>query len=276
MEQARFDLFRVSLFERKQKDLFINYDETKYQYLIRVFRERIEFCIGGTDLTYLLVGEAGESGIIGRIGCNYKLEENRPPDEGFEDSTHEGHKAAFIVIDLKDGVDGQKIAMQRVGKVGRPANVMNALAKKINDVFFDSKYLIEIAPISDGGTFWKFVEENGRKITYLRIDFIAPNGIWTTSQTAREEVARARDVLNAQTTSLIARNPDGLNVENDDVRGAVEYASTGSGSVKATAKNGKKYDSVDKIKKTNINLPRQKKLSIEEIAENYLGILGHE
>lgn len=244
----RFQLFRLSLFERTQIDAFET-DPDRESFLRRVFGSELEFGHYGHRFYYQPdPHHSGPEALIGRLGRRVLIDENLPPHQGLEETTHEGWKACIIVVDPVDHKDGQKVAIEVDREIGGPVALMTALAKAINADNPYSRFVLEVQPVFDAASFWEFAEENYGNVTSLTFDFVAPNGLWTADKSLKRELVDLRRAIKSQEVSTTFKSVDGLETNAERIREAVEYAETGSGRIRARARGNKHFNSTEKPK----------------------------
>lgn len=228
----RFDLFRFSLLPKEQMDLLTPFDSTREAYLRNIFSSRIQFQHYKTAFQYVPSQISGE--IVGRVGRLVINEENLPPDIGLEEAKREMWKAAVIVIDPTEHIDGQKVALEWDPKVGKTDPVMTSLTRAINEQNPTAAYHLEVSPISEASTFWEFARENKGAITTLSFTFVAPN-MFGGIDNITEEMRQFRDEERAQRVSIALKSSEGIETDTEKIRNSVEYTSRGGGEITARA-----------------------------------------
>lgn len=250
----RFEHFRFSLLPRAQGEMFdAGADEiSREQWLRRVFSESIPFEKRRSEFYYVPESEQSAEFIVGRIGRHVFRQENRPPEQGLEDFTHDTWEAALIVLDPTEHTDGQKLAIQVDRDVGIPRNLAKHLVETINGVYPRGPYQIEVSEIIDTESFWSFVEENRGSVTHVRFEFIAPNMLGGEGE-FKDEMRKFREEEEARRVELGIYNEDGLDAETERMRRAVDYAERGGGSIKARARGNRRYNSKKQVKSVEID-----------------------
>lgn len=250
---GRFQIFRLSLLPRFQRDFLVGPDPSRESYLQEVFRRDWEFHYWSSQFHYVFDKRlSSENAILGRLGKATISAENMSPENGLTETMHEGWKACVIAIDPKDHADGQKISVQVDLKVGKPFSIISAFIDHINRSNSRSAYEIEINPIFDSQSFWDFAKTNKGQITRLEFDFTTPNGLWSTESNLKSELKSAREKFNAKKVINAFVSNDGLNVDNDEIQEAVAYAEAGSATVKAKTKTNRKYNSTTQQKTSTL------------------------
>lgn len=244
----RFELFRLSLLLRPYRDIFAGPELTREQYIREVFAEEITYKFNGEQYHYVPIQESRDQEVIaGRLGKKLTLEENRPPAEGLEETTRDMWKASLVVIDPTEHEDGQKAAIEIDRSVASPGTILFGLIRQINRNHPESTFSIEAAPIIQTEMFWVFAEQNKGRITSIKFDFVAPN-MFGGSDSIVEELRDFREKEKAHRVAIALQNRNGLNVETEKTREAVEYVSRAGGTIRAKAKKGRKYSSTDQSK----------------------------
>lgn len=223
------------------------------EYLQEIFGQRVDFIHRkNSQLVYVPVGEENrETGkvILGRVGRSLREVINEPPEAGFAEAELTTWRASNFLIDTGDYKDGQKIAMQMRSDVGRPLSVAESLVRHINTTNPDSGWILELSPITEPANFWAVVREWKGALTAATFNFVTPNVLGLRSQ-LNAGLKDARQKNNAHRVGMTLANEKGnLELEQDNIRDAVEYVSEGGGTAKL--KSGKKvvYDS-EKDQKT--------------------------
>lgn len=274
----RFEVFRLSLLPRPQRDLESGADPTREEYLRTVFSAVTTFMHYNAEFHFRPDDKLSTAdALIGRLGRAVIIDENRPPDQGFEEISHDGWKACVVVVDPRDHEDGQKASIEIDAAVGKPTAIFTGLVKAINAANPLAAYTIEAQPIFDADTFWEFAEENAGRVTTLTFEFVVPNGLWSASSNIRDELKAAKEKLGAQKVINTFQSDEGLETNSEQVKEAVDYAVAGSGEIKARAKGGKKFNSTEKPKVATLPKSDDKdEPIIVRVARNIARVLGRE
>lgn len=239
----RFDLFRLSLLLRQQRDAFEGPDPTREEYLRRVFGEKRTFSFYGTELHYVPEDPQIRSDVVmGRIGRALNTEENTSPEEGFKETIHAGWRAVTVVVDPRHHDDGQKVAVEVNSKVGKARGLISGLVDAINEAYPRTAFAVEVAPIINAESFWQFAAKNKGAITRLTFEFVAPNMFGGTDDLS-EELRAFRQKENAEKVTIGLQSNEGLETDTDRTHEAVDYAVQGCGTIKARTKSGRRFDS---------------------------------
>lgn len=257
-----FDLFRISAIDRPL-DLFDDPEmvrPTKEDWIRKIFSTPLEFRGRSAMLHYApaldntvikSVDDNGSWLMTGRIGRTKREKENQPPDQGLEEFERDAWHAFRIIIDPRKHDDGQKIAAERDQTVAQPNAAFQAFANHINDFCQPQPYILKIRTIPDKDSFWEFAKKN-KCITSVTFDVLAPNmfGIHDDFDKDRSDLKKNE---NSDRTTIQLNSNDGLNVNTVLVSKLVEWVLLGTGTMKARAKNKKRYDSNQKVKKEIID-----------------------
>lgn len=244
-----FKLFRLAVIRRQYYSMFAGEELTRDQALRRVFDQEYQYRFNGIDYHYVPGFNSGSDLIIGKIGRQYTLDENKPPSEGFEETQRTAWKAAYIVVDPYDHRDGQKAAVEVDQQIGSPSALLLGLLREINRRKIDEYYTIEAAPIVDTASFWEFAEKNKGSITTIKFEFVVPNMFGTKDQ-LNDDLRSLRDKEKAKRVSVTVHSREGLNTDTERTRESVDYIDKAGGEIKARAKGGKSYLSTEQEKRT--------------------------
>ncbi|MBJ6127597.1 hypothetical protein [Microvirga splendida] len=273
----RFELFRLSLVPRDQKRFFEE-EISREEYLRRAFSRDWIFQHYGTEFHYRSDAQLSHSeALLGRLGRQVTFDENLPPEKGFAENSRDGWKACVLALDPRDHADGQKAALQIDRQVGTPYSLMISLAEAINQFYRDAPFQLEIQPIFDSSTFWRFAEENRGQVTSLTFEFVVPNGLWSANESVREGLARYREKISAQKVTTTFKSNEGLETDAEPIREAVSYAEKGSGSIKARALGNKRFSSKRQATVVTLDDSDSEEMSlVAKAARKITQVLGRE
>ena len=168
----------------------------------------------------------------------------------------------MVYIDPKHHDDGQKVAFEVIGPIGRPLPLFESLAEYINSRA--EPYFLEVNAISNAQSFWDFVDTHKGEITSVTFEFVAPN-MFGHDEDYAKDMAEMKKNENIQKVKLSLESDDGLVLNTNRVQGAVNYAVQGGGSIKAKTKSKQIFHSKSKVKKVSITKKKLKKMSIPEL-----------
>lgn len=241
----KFQLFRLSLLQRAQRDAFAGPDVSRYDYLTEVFSRQHIFKHFASEFHFRPDGsQSRANALLARLGRKTTSDENRPPDEELEEISRESWKAVVIVVDPSDTKDGQKVAVEIDRAVGQPDALIAGLVKRINQSNPLSPYTIEVEPIIDAQDFWAFAEANRGKVTSLTFEFVVPNGLWNANTSIKEELRAAR-AIGAERVSETFKTKGFIDTDNEKIKEAVDYVSNGSGKIRGKSKSGQRFNSTE-------------------------------
>lgn len=254
------ELLRISCQPKEQMDGFERQGPdgkplNREMWLRAVFGQRIDFVHRKEQFHYLPAPDLTDGRetprlIAGRVGRRVSVEENAPPDKGLEPVVRPAWHSARIFIDPKSHGDGQKVAFELRGDIGLPVAIFETLAWAIS-VRSDEPYEIEAHPIVEKETFWSFVAEN-RQVVEVEFEFLAPNMFGAASDLDKD----LKDIqahIKSRKTKVAFQSKDGLQLADKRIHEAVDYVARGTGTVKARAKNNRRYNSAKKPKKIKID-----------------------
>jgi hypothetical protein len=179
----QYDLLHLSVLRRSGGPLLDLMEDaptlpTREAWLRDVLSRPISFSHRGGPFHYAPQGGVDDTIIVGRIGRPITATENAPPEENLSEVTHSTWKAAVTLIDPRHHPDGQKVAMDYVGAVGRPIALFESMAAQINSSDPPQPYVLEVSTIAEEATFWNFVHEHVRLgHHHIGLDVIDSSGI---------------------------------------------------------------------------------------------------
>ena len=235
-ETMKLPLYRISLTEVDQLDLIDEALQSRENFLKKWFSKRLKFrSHGGKTISYYPTQI--EKTII--TGCFAKRTETQIDCDPFnpfaqEDGIH-WEKAAFF---LNIGDDEQVIALEHNNGVGKPSSLLKGLISHLNVRTSRNAYILSFHSVNNEGEFWEAIElhhEQQGKITSITFDMVVPNPPDITSPT-KDALNKLKEHVNAEKVKETVSNPNGLKLENDEVRSREKYIQTGGGDV--VAKDG--------------------------------------
>lgn len=246
-------LYRFSLTEAKQLDLIDRPPQSRESFLMEWFSKPLSFkSHGDTEMKYHPTQE--DKTII--AGCFAKCSSTLidcDPSNPFaqEDGIH-WEKAAFF---LNVGNDEQVIAVEYNNRVGKPSSLLNGLTSHLNKITSRNAYILSFHSINNEGEFWDAINlhhSKEGKITLIEFDMIVPNPPDIESPT-KDGLNRLKERLNAEKVKETISNPNGLHLDNDEVKNRESYIQVGGGDI--TAKDGKTvvYNSKNKQRRIEID-----------------------
>lgn len=260
-----FDLLRLSLIPRREPGLFMeerHRTATREEWLREILGKEVIFTHRRETFHYVPDDTADEKAsaplalLIGRIGRMVIIDSHQSPAGRLKEMLRDDWRASLVFTDPRHHEDGQKVAMEHDRSVGAPHAVFQSLVGQLN--LQSGPYEIEVAPITDPSTFWDFVEKNEGQVTSVAFEFIAPN-MFGIRDDWDKEMKELQKKENVQKMKLTIENKRGLNLKTKRIKSAVNYASRGTGTIKAKTKGGKKFNSRNKTKKAKIEVDKAEK-----------------
>lgn len=253
-----YDLLHLSVLRRSGGPLLDIMEEgtvpAREAWLRSIFSKPIAFSHRGGTFHYAPQVGIDDTIIVGRIGRPFTAVENAPPEENLSEITHSAWKAAITLLDPRHHEDGQKVAMQSLGTVGRPLALFESLAAQINSSDPAQPYVLEVSNIAEEETFWNFVKEHQGEIVDAEFELIAPN-MFGQEDDFDKEMKAMKEEEKIKKVKFGLENEEGLNLDTKRVRETAKYAARGGGTIKAKTKTGKRFNSNQKGKKVPVAAP---------------------
>ncbi|NEX45223.1 hypothetical protein G3572_03325 [Rhodobacter sp. ETT8] len=245
----------MSLRTREQPSMF-EVPMNREGWIRHLFSSQVEFTHHGATFVYIpLDPKTTFPNIVGKIGRQTLEIANRPPHEGYAEYLLEAWKAAVLVVDPTEHADGQKLALQQHGDVGKPSSLAPRLLKALEANQEWVQFLASVHPITNAEAFWDWVKKNEGKITKIRIELEVPNMFGGDDEYDRE-MKQFREREKAQRVAIEVENPDGINAETDRIRYTADKAmAKGTGRIKAKAK-GKNNNFTSQSQQESVKIPK--------------------
>lgn len=251
------DLYFYRLSLKANIDLFtsLNGLPRREIWIRKFFAERREFIHNGN--VFVFVPEEPRTIlspklIVGWIARARLVQEFTPPEQGLTPTRHESWRAALIVIDPTEHQDGQKVAIEQHPDVGKSSAIMKSLVKQMT-VF--GGYSVEVYPIIEEASFWRFAEKHSYKIKRLTFDVAVPN-MFNGADDFADELRRLRDRNNAHTVRTTLVSDTSLNTRADNIAAIINYTEKGMGAIQAKAVDGTSYNSRNYTKHEKVDADR--------------------
>jgi len=241
--------------------------QSRADYLRKMFSVKIEFEHWSKGFVYIPISvDDMDGGAVcsGRIGAEKTESVNASPDELFEPETVTNWRASNFLIDTRNYNDGQKVAMQHRGDVGKPLSILSSLVKHINEKNRDSGWELSVNAITERSTFWEAVEQYKGQITRAEFHYVTPNVLGIRTKINKRLKGYKNDENANQVTVVLENEKGNLELDSQEVKDAVEYISEGGGSTKLKAGGQKVYDSQDDEKAITVETDDQ--LALEQTA----------
>jgi hypothetical protein len=248
---ATFELHHLSLAARTQPGLFDAKLE-KADWIRIAFSEQREFEHRGSNFHWVPYGRKVSDGeVIGVIERQYPIQHYESPEEGGKPTSSDIWQGAVVTIDPEHHEDGQKLAFEKGTKVGQPLAVLSSLIGTINTLP-EAPYIISVKAIWDEQSFQTFATRHGNLLRSITFDFVVPN-MFNLAGKLDEKLKEVGKDTGAQHVKLSLESPDGVKADAPEVQAGVAYGSKGQATVTATALDGDRYTSTDKVRTTRVS-----------------------
>lgn len=184
---------------------------------------------GGRELVWTPRGDFDDL-VFGLIQGKRPHLYHEPPSIGGEETYDDFWQGAFVFLDPRHHDDGQKIAIEN-DVLGKPRALAKALFDSINERF-DAPYSAIAETIFDESDFWKFSEQSGGILKYVKFEFVIPN-MWGPQNDLEKDLKDTGKQTGGDRVDVTFRGKDGIRTENEKIKTAVGYVSRGAGVVKA-------------------------------------------
>lgn len=229
----------LSLVEKSQASL-LDFRGTREEWLRHSLQFEFSFR-GWGGAEYVWVPKSRENYLIfGLIQGKKPYSFHDSPEEGGDEKQEEFWQGAYVFLDPQHHEDGQKLAIEN-DVLGRP----QALAKSL----FDHISAREDAPfncipelIFDESDFWRFAEESGNVVKWVKFEFVVPN-MWGPQNDLEEDLRDTGRDTGSDRVDVTFKGKNGVKTESEKVRDGVKYAGRGAGRVKARNFQGMPFSS---------------------------------
>lgn len=190
----------------------------------------------------------------------------------FKPSDHPTEPFVYVLINNDPKV--QKIGIsENIQAFSNPMVVKNVLSKVFNKELEDLGLSITINNLFDKQDFWKIIENNTNKITYIDFQFVRPN-LAKISKSLNEVFRNFSKDLNSHESHLSVKSPtngvlENLDKDNDTLKGLTEYSSNGGGNVKIKVKGIRKLINTNE-KPVTVEVDE---VNIEGVADQILPVI---
>ncbi|WP_415279883.1 hypothetical protein [Brucella sp. BZ] len=246
-------MYRLSLKETKQSSVFDRRNPdgsalSREQWLRSVFSTTFKFKHRGNDFFFVPENTAtigiNPLFIVGWIARDRSVVERTAPWDGLDLTEHKSWRAALLLLDPRHHEDGQKLALEAVGDVGKTSSILASLFNGDWGLDYTEPYSVLAFQILKGSSFASFAEMHRGKINEIVYDVAVPNmfegpdDFSNELRVLRDEANIARVVTKLQSDGTI--NTDATHL--DDIANHVEK---GGGEIRARTVDGQKYNSSD-------------------------------
>lgn len=257
-------LLRLSLTERHELPLFddqVKPEErpTRKRYLSDAFGKDWQFSYRSGSYTY--IGSGSDDGYIyGAIGKRIVRQHFSPPEEGLRPiNVDYWEKSVFII---NSAADQQVAFIEQNSEVGNGLALAISLAGHINRYARPHEYKIDAFVLPKKNGFWEAVSQFPEPITELSFSYVVPNMFFGGSDATRKTLNQYKTRNNAKNVDVRIRNPDGIILDDEDVKSSVTYVEGGAGTAKA--KSGKTMVYSSEEHGESLTLPDSVKQSLEQ------------
>ncbi len=240
-----FEHFHLSLIARQQLNLFQK-AVTREDWIRTTFDARFTFRHHGKSFHWVPY-KSYPNLVVGTIERKKSRLQHRAPDEGAAEFEGEEWQGSMVIIDPVHHPDGQKIAFELDGDVGRPTSILTSLVTVLNSET-DSPYALVVKPLFDADNFRNFAKRHGELMQYVKFSFVVPNMFFGTSTSVDQGLGRMGENTGALTVDLRLQSGRGVKTDSADVTSALAYAEAGNATVTSKAMNGETFSSTRRTK----------------------------
>jgi hypothetical protein len=245
-----FSLLHLNLIGR-QIDLFDQFDGSREDWLREALKKSFNFVgWGGRELVWL-PKRTDQGPIFGLIQGTSPHAHHEPPRSGGGEVISDMWQGAYMFLDPSHHNDGQKLAIEN-DVLGKPRALAKALFDHLNDRP-DAPYTTIPELIFNEADFWRFSENNGDLLRYIRFRFVVPN-MWGPQNDLDEDLKETGTETGAEKVDVTFSAKSGVTTRNRKVRTAVEYTQRGAGEIRARSMYGETFSS--KTEPTQKTVPR--------------------
>lgn len=243
----RGNLLRLSLTERHELKLFDglvkgNNRPTRAKFLQTAFGKDWQFNYRDKEYTYIGSGSDGIY-VYGAIGKRIVKQHFSPPEEGLRPIAVDYWEKSVFILNIDEN---QQVAfIEQNNEVGTGVALVGALVSHINRYAGSNEYKIDSFVLPKKNGFWEAIAEYPDPITELSFSYVVPNMFFGGSDATRKSLNKYKERNNAKNVDIKIRNPDGIMLNDDDVRSSVAYVEGGAGVAKAKSGRHIVYSSDD-------------------------------
>jgi hypothetical protein len=235
-----FDQFHFSLIERDQPDL-LEPKLSREDWLRSKFNERFEFRHHGNEFHWVPQAYSTEF-LVGVVERERTQPQRTPPEDGAREFNGTYWIGAMVVIDPINRTDGQRVAFEHRPDVGDPQAILASLVHHMNEKRAHH-YALHFKPLFHSNSFWRFAEKHGGQFESVTFRFTVPNMIFGAGGGVKVGLERIGRDTNAQEVVVKLESSDGVKVDSESVKEAVEYGEEGNAKVTAKSLSGERWTS---------------------------------
>lgn len=233
------DLLRLSLTERHELNLEDGLVEskdrpTRAKFLQIAFKKDWQFSYRDNEYSYISSGSDGLY-VYGAIGKRIVKQHFSPPEDGLRPIDVGYWEKSIFILNIAE--DQQVAFIEQNNEVGSGVALTIALSSHINRYAGPNEYKIDAFVLPKKNGFWDAVNNCHKPITELSFSYVVPNMLFNGAESARDCLRSLKERINAKNVDVKIRNPDGIRLDDDEIRSSVEYVEGGAGVAKA--KSGK-------------------------------------
>lgn len=249
MKKRVFTLFHLSLSKSIQIEMFEE-NLSKEEWIRKSLERQVKFRGRNGKDFYWTPHENIDNYIFGIIQAQKQQKLHNPPSIGGDETTDLVWQGSYVLIDPTNNEYGQRVSIEN-DTIGSPSLLINSLIDSINEKL-ERPYNIEVEAIFDEKYFWDFAERNGNLVKSIKFDFVTPN-MFESHSNIFEDLKDINHQTGAQRVSTEITSKDGVRTDNNFVREGVNYASDGSGDIRAVSLKGEFFYSKKKAKTVKLN-----------------------
>lgn len=156
-----------------------------------------------------------------------------------------------MVIDPTEHPDGQKIAFEQRADIGRPLPVLKSLAKGMRVGDDPPPFDVQVHPVVEPSSFWRFAEQHDFQITSITFDMAPPN-MFGGKEAYKEDLRALRDINNVNRVRTTLTSDTVVDVRKENLRQIVDYTELGTGDIVARTASNARYSSKNHIKHDDV------------------------
>lgn len=257
------NLLRLSLTERHELQLHDglvqgNGRPTRAEFLKIAFSKDWQFIYRDNEYSYIGSGTDGHYA-YGAIGKRIVKQHFSPPEEGLRPIAVDYWEKSVFILNLEE--DQQVVFIEQNNEVGTGVVLVNALSSHINRYTGSNEYKIDSFVLPKKNGFWEAVAQHPEPITELSFQYVVPNMFFGGADATRKNLNKYKERNNAKNVDIKIRNPDGIILDDDDVRSSVNYVEGGAGTAKAKSGRHIVYSSDEHAE--TLTLPDKVKNSLD-------------
>lgn len=268
-----FSLFHLSLIPPRENFIAAR-TMSREQCLRHALSKPFEFISTDGSVIHWLPGESVDECIFGILTNKSLFKTNEPPNWTDHKINSDDAQGTYVLLDPTHHNEGQKLALENTPS-GKPAISPQKFIGEINTII-KKLYIIYFEPIFDDTYFWDFAQKQDMVLHSIKFDFVVPN-MFGANSSLEEDLRNINSQTGAERVIIKLKGDNGVFVDSEKIRNAVNYAKQGAGTIKAKAQNGDTYSSSQKPITTEVALANKETQSVLDYFRFLKGkILSHE